>query len=133
MTRSYFDNLFGEFFEPSHAPSRGYPPFNIIKYDDTDYKLEFAVAGFTREQIEIVHDTVKEVLTISSVKEELPGDEVQRPTYLHKGIAQRSFKQQFLVAKEVEVTKADLRDGILSVHLKAKKEPEIQPKKIDIG
>ena len=101
----------------------GYPPYNIFKYKD-NYVLEIAVAGFGKEDITI---TVKELqLTVEGRK--LPSvDE-----YVHKGIANRDFKQDFVLAEYVVVNGAELNDGMLRITLEQELPEALQPKVIKI-
>ena len=118
-----FDPLFDTFSRVSSAKSSGYPPYNIFKYKD-NYVLEIAVAGFAKEDIKI---SVQELtLTVEGVK--LPSvDE-----YVHKGIANRDFKQDFVLAEYVVVKGAELKDGLLRITLEQELPAELQPKIIKI-
>jgi len=119
-----FDPLFDTFSRVSSAKSSGYPPYNIFKYKD-NYVLEIAVAGFGKEDITI---TVKELqLTVEGVK--LPSvDE-----YVHKGIANRDFKQDFVLAEYVVVKGAEMKDGLLRIALEQELPEEKKPKVIEIA
>mgnify|MGYP006266711277 CR=1 FL=1 len=87
-----------------------YPPYNIIRTDEDTYSVELAVAGFTKDEIRVrVQDSV---LTVEGSKAESLDLE-----YLHKGIGTRSFTQTFVLAEYVEIAKATLIDGVLTVHL----------------
>lgn len=103
-----------------------YPPYNIVKIADYEYVVELAVAGFTKEEIDITqHDGI---LTISGKKVlENHGD------YIHKGIANRDFEHKFALADYVEVTNASLIDGILKVELEQDLPEEKRPKTIKIS
>jgi len=119
-----FDPLLDVFKEvAANAKSAGYPPYNIFKSKD-NYVLEIAVAGFGKEDITI---TVKELqLTVEGSK--LPSvDE-----YVHNGIANRDFKQDFVLAEYVVVEGAELKDGMLRILLKQELPEELQPKIIKI-
>jgi molecular chaperone IbpA len=120
-----FDPLLDTFTSVSQATkTSGYPPYNIFKYKD-NYVLEVAVAGFGREDISV---TVKELtLTVEGVK--LPSvDE-----YVHKGIANRDFKQDFVLAEYVVVKSAELKDGMLRITLEQELPEEKKPKVIEIS
>jgi molecular chaperone IbpA len=97
-----------------------YPPYNIFKYKN-NYVLEIAIAGFGKEDIKI---SVKELtLTVEGVK--LPSvDE-----YVHKGIANRDFKQDFVLAEYMVVGGAELKDGMLRITLEQDL-PEAKKEKI---
>jgi len=120
-----FDDLFDTFNTVSQSTkASGYPPYNIFKYKD-NYVLEVAVAGFSKEDISV---TVKELtLTVEGVK--LPSvDE-----YVHKGIANRDFKQEFVLAEYVVVKEAELKDGMLRITLEQELPEEKKPKVIKIA
>jgi len=118
-----FDPLLDTFSRVSNAKSSGYPPYNILKKDDS-YVLEIAVAGFVKEDIKI---SVQELtLTVEGVK--LPSvDE-----YVHRGIANREFKQDFVLAEYVVVNGAEMKDGMLRITLEQELPEELQPKVIKI-
>lgn len=104
-----FENL--EFFEPEEKQT-SYPPFDIIKREENVYLLEIALAGFLKEEIELVWDSDDNYLTVRTIeeRENLGG-------YLHKGIALREFDRGFLLAPNIRVAKARFENGILQVLL----------------
>lgn len=103
----------------------GYPPYNIIKNDEDSYVVEMAVAGFTKDEISIeVQDSV---LTVEGEKAEATGRD-----YLHKGIGTRSFRQTFVLAEYVEISKAALNDGVLTISLIRELPEAKKPKTIEI-
>jgi molecular chaperone IbpA len=100
-----------------------YPPYNIYK-DEDKYVLELAVAGFGKEDITI---TVKELqLTVEGQLEASDKEPI------HKGIATRDFKQNFVLAEYVVVKGAELKDGMLRITLEQELPEELQPKLIKI-
>lgn len=108
----------------------GYPPYNIERIAGAEGRVELlritlAVAGFTRDQIEILVDDKQ--LIIRGKQE----DEAAR-VYLHRGIAARQFQRTFVLAEGIEVKSADLENGLLSVDL-MKREPARQLQRIEIG
>ena len=120
-----FDPMLDTFKQvAANSKAAGYPPYNIYKNKDT-YVLELALAGFTKEDISI---SVKELtLTVEGVK--LPSvDE-----YVHKGIANRDFKQEFVLAEYVVVKGAELKDGMLRITLEQELPEEKKPKVITIS
>ena len=127
-----FDNLFNDFDKMLSFNSSSinhYPPYNIRKLNDTDYKIELAVAGFGKKDIEV--KSVENTLTIKSVDKKqdvLDKDE----SVIHQGISKRSFTRSFTVAEDVVVKGADLKDGLLSVKLERIIPEEKKPKFIDI-
>jgi molecular chaperone IbpA len=122
-----FDRLF-DMLESSAAGANGenYPPFDLIKVDDNRYRIEIAVAGFRREEIEITSH--QNVLIIRGQKGEDNGS-----NYVHRGIATRSFERRFALADHIQVTGADLSDGMLKLDLVREIPEAMKPRKIEIG
>jgi molecular chaperone IbpA len=104
-----------------------FPPHNILKLDDTHYIVELAVAGFSKDEIEISVDDG--TLTVKGDKKDTPTN-VQ---YLHKGIGTRSFTKSLTIADTVEVKGAEFKDGILSIGLENIIPEHKKPRKIEIG
>lgn len=109
----------------SEAPS--YPPYNIEKLADDAYRVTMAVAGFRSEDIDITQDNNTLIVTGGQEKD---GPEAQ---YLHRGIATRAFERRFDLAEHVNVTKADLENGLLVIDLKREVPEELKPRKIAIA
>jgi molecular chaperone IbpA len=107
--------------------STSFPPHNIIKLDDSRYVVELAVAGFSKDEIEI---TVEDgTLTVKGDKKEKDTD----VTYLHRGIGTRSFTKTLTVADTIEVKGAEFKDGILRIGLENIIPEHKKPRKIDIS
>lgn len=88
-----------------------YPPYNIERLGETEYRITMAVAGFTDSEIKI---EVKEgTLSVAGTK---PADTKER-AFLHRGIANRAFERRFQLADHVEVKAAGLVDGLLNIDL----------------
>ena len=122
-----FDRLFNEMLK---TQSRGksvpqYPPYNLIKDGET-YTIEMAMAGLTDKDIDIVLE--ERTLTISYEKSEEKVDGV-----IHQGLAQRSFKRSFNLADDIEIKKATLKNGLLSVEMERIIPDEKKPVKIKIS
>jgi molecular chaperone IbpA len=105
----------------------GYPPYNIERLADNEYRITMAVAGFAEDEIKI---EVKE--TTLSVRGEKKLEENER-RFLHRGIAQRSFERRFQLADYVEVKGAELKDGLLHVDLVRDLPERMKPRQITIG
>ena len=122
-----FDRLF-DMLESSAASgaSENYPPFDLIREGEHEYRIEIAVAGFRRDEIEITSH--QNVLIIRGRK----GDE-NGADYIHRGIATRSFERRFALADHVHVTGADLADGMLAITLKREIPEAMKPRRIEIG
>ena len=121
-----FDHILSELQQISNNARDVYPPNNIIKYDDRNFEIELAIAGFVQSDITI--ELKDNVLT---VKGDRP---VRRPEtqYVHRGISTRKFAKSFRLSEYTEVTGASLRDGILSVGLTVKLPEEKAPMLITI-
>ena len=117
-----FDSLFNDIadFRPSN-----YPPYNIEKVGDCEYKLTFAVAGFSEKDISV---TQKE--STLAIEGELSPSERE---YLYKGIAERTFKQSFKLSEYMNVKDAKLKDGMLNILLVQDLPKEKQPRQIKIN
>lgn len=112
----------------SHAMQReevGYPPYNIEKCGDDAWRVVLAIAGFGQDDIEVV--TERNRLIVRGQMQDKP-----ERTYLHRGIANRSFERHFDLADFVEVTGAAMGDGLLIIDLKREIPEEFKPRKIEI-
>ena len=108
-------------------PVTNFPPHNIIKADENKYVVELAVAGFSKDEIDIqVQDNT---LTIKGEKNEGTPD-IQ---YLHRGIGTRSFTKSITIADTIEVKGAEFKDGILRIGLENIIPEHKKPRKIEIG
>lgn len=123
-----FDRLFDELDRQyANSANIGYPPYNILKLDENNYTIELAVAGFSMDELNITQ-TRNELLV-----EGVPyTKETNNSGYLHKGIANRSFKRVFALADHVEVKSAMLELGILKIDLERVVPEELKPRKISI-
>ena len=105
----------------------GYPPYNIKKTEKNFYVLELAVAGFSKEDIDI--ELTDGSLTVSASAKTSDSKE----EFLHKGIADRSFKRKFELADNVEIRNVDLVNGMLKISLEYVVPDNKKPKKIEIN
>lgn len=122
-----FGNLAQEFEKVFNAPATNtYPPYNVVKISDDKIVMEFAVAGFSKEDISIT--TEKSVLSIKAEKQD--ADEKK---YLHKGIATRRFSRSFTLPEYYEVETAGFENGILYIDLVRNIPEEKKPKNISIS
>jgi len=111
----------------SEKNSTGYPPYDIEVYGENEYAITLAVAGFEESELDI--QVEKGVLSVRGKKAD--GDDQRN--YLYQGIANRSFERKFNLADFIEVTGADLNNGLLKINL-VKEIPEaMKPKSISIG
>tara|TARA_A100001201_G_scaffold6013_3_gene10123 strand:- start:7 stop:366 length:360 start_codon:yes stop_codon:yes gene_type:complete len=101
-----FDRLFKQ-----HETSSNYPPYNLIQVNNTESRLELALAGFKKEEINVYTQDGK--LFVEGQKE--PDD--TGTNYLHRGVAQRSFTRAWTLSDETEVRSVTFEDGLLNVTL----------------
>jgi len=118
-----FDSLFNDIAD--YRPNN-YPPYNIVKFDNKTYELSFAVAGFSKKEISV---TQKEGNLFIEGNNSITDEK----EYLHKGIAERDFKQSFKLSEYMIVTDAKLENGLLKVLLVQELPKEKQPKEIKIN
>lgn len=116
----------------SKNQSHNYPPYNLKKIDDVNYSIELALAGFTREDIEVHLD--KNTLTIKTVSAENTENpsETTKVEYLHRGISSRPFERKFTLAEYVEVKNVSINNGILTVNLEYVLPESKKPRKLKI-
>lgn len=126
-----FDRLFSLLDQVGgQEAASAYPPYNIERTGENDYRVTLAVAGFSRDDLSI--ETRENTLTIKGAKEHGEPDGVKREI-LHQGIAARAFERRFQLADHVVVTGASLANGLLHVDL-VRQIPEAQkPRRIEIG
>ncbi|NQY59988.1 Hsp20 family protein [Cognatishimia sp.] len=104
-----------------------YPPYNIEKTADDAYRISLAVAGFAAEDLAI---EVKENALIVTAKKAPAKNE---KTFLHRGIATRSFERKFQLADHVKVTGASHEDGMLHIELVREVPEALKPRRIEIA
>ena len=125
-----FDRLF-DMLENNAAGQNqeNYPPFDLIKTGDNDYRIQLAVAGFKPEEIDITAQ--QNVLIVTGKK----GDEIEEKgtEFVYRGIAARSFERRFGLADHIQVKGADLKDGLLLIDLVREIPEAMKPRKIGIG
>ncbi len=121
---------FNDLFESALRNESGstYPPYNVEKRGDDQYRIVIAVAGFQEEDLEL--QVERGVLTVGGGKREKSDESV---TYLHHGIAQRAFKLSFRLADHIEVKAAALQNGLLNVDLVRVVPEEAKAKRIPIN
>ena len=108
----------------SEGPS--YPPYNIEKLDESQYRITMAVAGFSEGDIDIVEADGTLQITAKS------RDEENETQYLHRGIAARAFQRRFALAEYVNVVKAGLENGLLHIELERRLPEEKKPRNIPV-
>ncbi|TNE46147.1 MAG: Hsp20 family protein [Sphingomonadales bacterium] len=123
-----FDRLF-DMLEGQVRQNAGdnYPPFNIERRGDDEYRITLAVAGFRPDDIDITAQ--QNLLVIQGRKR----DETFEGEMLHVGIANRGFERRFELADYVRVEGADLADGLLTIDLLREVPEAMKPKKISVN
>ncbi|MCL4109703.1 UNVERIFIED_CONTAM: hypothetical protein GTU68_018430 [Idotea baltica] len=110
----------------SDVGQSSYPPYNIEKTADDAYRISIAVAGFSDEDISV---EVKENSLIVAARK---SEEGEAKSYLHRGIATRSFDRRFHLADHVRVTGASHVDGMLHIDLTREVPEALKPRQIEI-
>jgi molecular chaperone IbpA len=110
-------------FKTEEVSYNTYPPYNYIKEDAENLRLEFALAGYDKSDIKVI--TEDKMLSIESKK----SDEPDTDEYLHKGLAKRAFFWKRQLADNLEVNEVDFNNGLLTIRLK-KIIPETHKKKV---
>jgi molecular chaperone IbpA len=123
-----FDRLASALESAYRSEAGGYPPYNIEMVGQDKYRISMAVAGFSRDELDIM---VKEsILTVSGSRKEDTNDKERR--FLYRGIATRNFERQFQLADYVKVVDARLEDGLLHVELVREIPEAMKPRQIEI-
>ena len=102
----YFDRLFS-----LHETTTNYPPYNLVRVSNVESRLELALAGFKKKQVNVYTQDGK--LFVEGQRE----DGETGTDYLHRGVAQRSFTRSWTLADDTEVRSVEFEDGLLSVTL----------------
>jgi molecular chaperone IbpA len=102
----YFDRLFN-----LHETSKNYPPYNLIQVNNVESRLEIALAGFKKGEVNAFTEYGK--LFVEGQKEDTETDR----TYVHKGVASRSFKRAWTLSDDTEVKEVTFEDGLLVITL----------------
>ena len=120
----FFDRLLSTGVGSTQAAS--YPPYNIVKVSDSEFRIELAVAGFTEDEIDVTVQDDK--LTVESRKDHSAdgGGEV----LLHQGIAERNFKRVWTLSPTIVVDSASFVNGLLTINLKNEVPEKEKPRKI---
>jgi len=118
---------FDQYFNNPRLQNSNYPPHNIVKYSDSAYAIEVAVAGFSKEEITVEVDQAQ--LVVRGVQATA---DVDTKEYLHRGLASRDFEQSWTLAEYMEVKGAEVKDGMLIVQIERMIPDALQPRKIEI-
>lgn len=100
-----------------YAGNQNFPPYNVVEHSEDHFVIEMAIAGYDRSEIEVLKDNDR--LIVRGTPSE---PESKEPvTFIHQGIAHRSFESQFTLSSDVDVNRVSLVNGILNIHLKREK------------
>jgi molecular chaperone IbpA len=122
-----FDRLADLLDSAAAETAQGYPPYNIERTGDNEYRVELAVAGFKPDELTI--DVKESVLTVQGRK--AANDQERR--FVHRGLAERNFERRFQLAEYVVVTDAHLADGLLSISLRRELPEALKPRRVEIN
>ena len=122
-----FDQIFNDFEHRfANQLATNYPPYNIVKRSEDNYEIQIAVAGFSREEIDLTVENNE--LQIKGTKFE--GEDTAE--YLHRGLAARNFERAFTLGQYLEVESAEIKDGLLIIKLERHIPDALKPRKIEI-
>ena len=126
-----FDRVFDQLntYARNNATSTGFPPYNIRKGGDYTYAIEMALAGFSKNDIEI--EVAEGLLTVRSVKEDSETNE-EYDSKIYRGISYRKFNRKFTLADDIVVNDASLENGMLKIDLERIVPDAKKPRKITI-
>ena len=117
---------FDQYFNNPRLQNSNYPPHNIVKYSDSAYAIEVAVAGFSKEEITVEVD--QDQLIVRGTQQATE----ESKEYLHRGLASRDFEQTWTLAEYMEVKDAEVKDGMLVISIERIVPEALQPRKIEI-
>jgi molecular chaperone IbpA len=124
-----FDRLFDLLDQTARVEATpNWPPYNIERTGEDDYRITMALAGFSPDEIELVQK--ENTLFVAGHKNP---DQQAGAQVLHRGIATRSFRQTFNVADHVKVTGARLENGLLTIDLQREVPEALKPRRIEIA
>ena len=130
-----FDSMFEEFdrmLESTERYNSNYPPYNIHKLSETDYKIEIALAGYSKDDIEL--ELKENTLTIrNKTKEKVINENGNGNGVIHKGISTRQFERSFTISEDIKVKNAELKNGLLNIDLERIIPEEKKSRLIDIN
>ena len=127
-----FDSIFDEFdrmLESTERYSTNYPPYNIKRVNDTNYRIEVALAGYSKDDIEV--ELKDSALTVRNNSKEQTIDEKDNGV-IHKGISTRHFERAFTISEDIKVKDAELKNGLLTIDLERIIPDEKKPRLIEI-
>ena len=125
-----FDRLNNYVVHQNHMTPTGFPPYNIRKDGDYNFVIELALAGLSKDDLEV--EVADGTLTVRSVEPKHEEDDGGYPELLHRGISFRKFTRSWTLADDVVVNDAKMKDGMLTIHMEHVVPEEKKPRKISI-
>ena len=123
-----FENLNRLVDFATRGDADAYPPYNIEKVGEGAYRISMAVAGFSRDELDLtVQDNV--LIVVGRTNEPKQGEE---PQFIHRGIAKRAFERRFQLADTIKVTGAGYDNGLLNIELVREVPEHKKPRRIAI-
>jgi len=119
-----FDQIFNQRLQQVNG---NYPPHNIVKYSDSKYAIEVAVAGFSKDEITVEVD--QDQLVVRGIQGEVVNESKE---YLHRGLASRNFEQTWTLAEYMEVKDAEVKDGMLVIEIERIVPEALKPRIIKV-
>ncbi len=122
-------SLFDSLAESAQSQQANWPPYNIEKQGETDYRITMAVAGFSAADLDItLHEQMLSVTGRTADETQPDGHE-----YLYRGIAARQFERRFQLADFIQIKSAELKDGLLHINLVREIPEAMKPRRIEIN
>ena len=112
------------------AQATNYPPYNIVKKSEDTFAIEVALAGYSEDDIQVV--VQEDELSVSTIRTDYDKN-VDETSYIHRGIAKRSFERKWTLSPTVVVTGASFVDGLLSISLQNEIPEAKKPRRITIN
>jgi len=125
----HFERMFDDDLFMNSMPAN-YPPYNIVKTGENQYNVEVALAGFSKDDIDVQY--ADGLLTIKSKDKKESEETDSDGNVIHKGISKRYFSKSFTIADDVEVKGAELKDGLLKVSMERIIPDSKKPRTIEI-
>tara|TARA_B110000003_G_scaffold81188_1_gene82937 strand:+ start:326 stop:811 length:486 start_codon:yes stop_codon:yes gene_type:complete len=128
-----FDSIFDEFdrvLESTERHNSNYPPYNIHKINENEFKIEVALAGYSKDDIEL--ELKDSTLTVRNKQKEKIVNE-NTNGMIHKGISTRQFERAFTISEDIKVKNAELKNGLLNIDLERIIPDEKKARLISIG
>ena len=126
-----FDTMFDQMERRyGNSINNNYPPHNILKTGDNQYEIQIAVTGFEKSEISVTVES--NVLTVKGEGAESIRHENPEIIYLHRGLATRDFSREFPLAEHIEISGAEIKNGMLIVKLIRNIPESEKPRVIDI-